>query len=48
MKNYGEVKYYIDGSLIATSNLIANKEVKKLTFSNMLAHVFGDWINVLR
>ena len=25
-----------------------NNEVKKLTFSNMLAHVLGDWVNVLR
>lgn len=44
----GEVIFSLNGETLGTVNLIANDDVRKLSFSNMLAHVVESWFTLLR
>ena len=44
----GEVEFAMDGNVILTVNLIANKTIDKLNFSSILKFVFLKWFNLLR
>ena len=44
----GEVTYSINGSVVATANLIADKAVNKLTFLNISKEVLSNWFNLFR
>ena len=44
----GEIHYLLNDDVIATTNLIAKQEVKKLTLVNMFTHTFGKWFSLLR
>lgn len=44
----GEVIFSLNGETLGTVNLIANDDVKKLSFGNMLAHVVESWFTLLR
>lgn len=46
--NFGEVNFSLNGETLGTVNLIANADVKKLSFGNMLAHVVERWFTLLR
>jgi len=44
----GEVIFSLNDETLGTVNLIANNDVKKLSFGNMLAHVVESWFTLLR
>lgn len=44
----GEVKYILDGETIGITNLVADKEIKKINLSNMTESVFFKWFRLLR
>lgn len=44
----GEITYSINGNIVATTNLVADKEVSKLTFSNILKNVISNWFSIFR
>ena len=44
----GEVIFSLNSETLGTVNLIANADVKKLSFGNMLAHVVESWFALLR
>jgi len=44
----GEVIFSLNDETLGTINLIANNDVKKLSFGNMLAHVVEEWFTLLR
>ncbi len=44
----GEVIFSLNDEILGTVNLIANDDVKKLSFGNMLAHVVESWFTLLR
>ena len=44
----GEVIFSLNNETLGTVNLIANDDVKKLSFGNMLAHVVESWFTLLR
>lgn len=44
----GEVIFSLNNETLGTVNLIANNNVKKLSFGNMLAHVAESWFTLLR
>ena len=44
----GEVKYILDGETIGITDLVADKEVKKINSSNMAESVFFKWFRLLR
>lgn len=44
----GEVKYVLDGQTLGITSLVAEKEVKKVDFSNMIEFVFLNWFTLLR
>ena len=44
----GEVIFSLNDETLGTVNLIANEDVKKLSFGNMLAHVVESWFTLLR
>lgn len=44
----GEVIFSLNSETLGTVNLIANADVKKLSFGNMLAHVVERWFTLLR
>jgi len=44
----GEVIFSLNDETLGTVNLIANDDVKKLSFGNMLAHVVESWFTLLR
>jgi len=44
----GEVIFSLNAETLGTVNLIANDDVKKLSFGNMLAHVVESWFTLLR
>ena len=44
----GEVIFSLNDETLGTINLIANGNVKKLNFGNMLAHVVENWFTLLR
>lgn len=44
----GEVKYILDGETIGITSLVADKQIKKITLSNMTEFVFFSWFRLLR
>ena len=44
----GTVTYNLDGEVIKSINIVADKEVKKLTFINMAGNVLDNWFTLLR
>lgn len=44
----GEIKYILDGETIGITELVADKEVKKINLSNMAESVFFEWFRLLR
>jgi len=44
----GEVIFSLNEETLGTVSLIANDEVRKLSFGNMLAHVVESWFTLLR
>lgn len=44
----GEVKFYLDDKMIASSNLIAEENIKKMNSMNMFEYVSDKWTNLLR
>ena len=44
----GEVIFSLNDETLGTVNLIANDDVRKLSFGNMLAHVVESWFTLLR
>ena len=44
----GEVIFSLNDETLGTVNLIANDDIKKLSFGNMLAHVVESWFTLLR
>ena len=44
----GDITYFLDGKAIASSNLIADKDVKKTNLGNMFEFVFFAWFRLLR
>lgn len=44
----GKVNFYLNDELIGTSNLIAEKEVKKMNSLNMFEYISNLWTNLLR
>lgn len=44
----GTVTYNLDGEIIKSINIVANKEIKKLTFINMAGNVLDNWFSLLR
>lgn len=44
----GEVRYVLNGETIGITNLVAEKDIKKLNLVNMASSVFFSWFRVLR
>ena len=44
----GEVTYSINGETIASTNIIAKQDVKKLNLGNMCARIIEGWFTLLR
>lgn len=44
----GKIKYLIDGEIIATVDVVADKDVKKMSFLNISGVVLKKWFNLLR
>lgn len=44
----GEVTYTLNGSIVSTINLVADKEVAKLTFLNITKNVLSNWFTLFR
>lgn len=44
----GEVEYYIGDKKIATTNIVAQNDVKNLNFGNMTAKVLENWFTLFR
>jgi len=44
----GEIKYILDGETIGITELVADKEIKKINLSNMAESVFFEWFRLLR
>ena len=44
----GDITYFLDGEAIASTNLIADKDVKKVNLSNMFEFLFFSWFRLLR
>ncbi len=44
----GEVQYTLNGNIIATANLVAQQDVTKDEFSNILTKVYENWFSILR
>ena len=44
----GEVTHSIDGKTIATTNIVAKENIKKLNFGNMVSRVLEYWFTLLR
>ena len=44
----GEITYTVNGSVLATVNLVADKEVSKLSFLNITRSVLSNWFTLFR
>ena len=44
----GEINFSIDNNVVGTCNIVADRDVPKDTFSNVLLNVFKKWFYVLR
>ena len=44
----GEVVFKLGDETLSTIDLISTSTVKKISFPNMLTHVFSKWFNLLR
>lgn len=44
----GNITYFLDGEAIASTNLISDKDVKKVNLSNMFEFLFFSWFRLLR
>lgn len=44
----GEVKYLLDGQIVGITPLVSDKEIKKISLSNMTEFVFFSWFRLLR
>ena len=47
-KNLGEVEFSINGNVVSTVNLVANKSSNKLSFGSIIKFVMNKWFNMLR
>lgn len=44
----GEVTFELDGKVIATVNLVADKEIKKVNVWNVTTNIYEKWFNLIR
>ena len=44
----GEVEFSINGNVVSTVNLVANKSSDKLNFGSIIKFVMNKWFNMLR
>ncbi len=44
----GTVTYSLDDKIIKSINIVADKDVKKLTFMNMAGNVINEWFTLFR
>lgn len=44
----GEVEFSINGNVVSTVNLVANKSSDKLSFASIIKFVMNKWFNILR
>ena len=44
----GEVEFSINGNVVSTVNLVANKSSDKLSFGSIIKFVMNKWFNILR
>lgn len=44
----GEISFFINDELVQTANIVAEEDIPKITFSNIVSNVFQRWINLLR
>ena len=44
----GEITYSLNGKTIATVNLIADNDIKKINLLSMTSHLYGLWFNLIR
>ena len=44
----GEVEFSINGNVVSTVNLVANKSSDKLSFGSIIKFVMNKWFNMLR
>ena len=44
----GEVEFSINGNVVSTVNLVANKSSDKLSFCSIINFVMNIWFNMLR
>ena len=47
-QNLGEVEFSINGNVVSTVNLVANKSSDKLSFGSIIKFVMNKWFNMLR
>lgn len=47
-KNFGEIKYTLNGELISSVNIVAKNDVNKLSGWNMITHVLSKWFCLCR
>lgn len=44
----GEVKYLLNGSIVETSNIVAQNDVDKINLFTMSKHIYSSWFKLLR
>lgn len=44
----GKVSYIIEGTEVATSNLVAEKDVEKIGFLNISGYIFNTWVRLFK
>lgn len=47
-QKFGEVEFSINGNVVSTVNLVANKSSDKLSFGSIIKFVMNKWFNMLR
>ncbi len=44
----GEISFNLDGKTLSSVNIVANENIDKINFGNMVKFIVYDWINLLR
>ena len=44
----GEVSFSLDGTVIGTTNIVADRDIAKDTFGNVLLNIYKKWFCLLR
>lgn len=44
----GKATYTLDGEIIGTTDIVADREIKRISFLNCVTHVYGKWFNLAR